>query len=243
MSDWLKFHDSSESDPSYFPTPSNPILRRVSVDPSDNDADWLNLQYLYLKNRYLTQRLQFRKVLLYQQEQLIIDELKREQKQNRGGFFQHPKLPLTPSSGPSVPGIPTQNIESPTHPPKIPVPESPVASCESPMIPTVVPPLQTNSSRSSRKRKATTKQTWICESEGCGIELCSKFSLQRHMENHEGKKPFCCLWCGRNFAQLSTLKRHGQTHTGEKPFPCQMCGRSFGDKVNLNNHMDIEHRS
>jgi len=157
-------------------------------------------------------------------------------------------VPATPPLGSA---IQTQNLESL---PESPVPESPARVPDtpvtigegSPKTLTAVPPPLTNSPRLSRslpKKRKASNQPWRCEVKGCGMELCSKFSLRRHLENHAGNKPFCCIWCGRGFAQLSTLKRHYQTHTGLKPFPCQICGRSFGDKVNLNNHMDIEHRN
>jgi len=219
MPEWLNFGDSSfgsvaypSTDYSPPPPPYDPeIFSRVLLDhraASDLRALWLQLKYLYLRNQYLAQCLQFRQTLIYQQAQSVVEELEKAKKE-----IIKPTLPLSHSSPALVPASPTENLESPTQVPESPVPESPVKIPKSKGTPTV-PPLQANSRRLSRsKKRKASNQTWLCEVKGCGMVLCSKFSLRRHMENHTGKKPFCCIWCGRGFAQLSTLKRHYQTHT------------------------------
>nr|CAI5868292.1 unnamed protein product [Callosobruchus analis] len=58
-------------------------------------------------------------------------------------------------------------------------------------------------------------------------ECYSRTSLIVHERWHEGKKPFKCEVCKKDFAQKGNLQEHQRTHTGEKPFCCDVCGRKF----------------
>ncbi|XP_055533557.1 RB-associated KRAB zinc finger protein-like [Wyeomyia smithii] len=106
---------------------------------------------------------------------------------------------------------------------------------------------------------------FVCEIEGCGRRLHSKYSLQQHRHLHKsinrfydcqhcGKRikgtsswlrhkkmhteepKFTCEVCGKKFRRGSNLKLHSVVHTGVAQFPCEICGKRFTVKHNLGAH-------
>ncbi|KAM9316304.1 zinc finger protein 513 [Gastrophryne carolinensis] len=63
--------------------------------------------------------------------------------------------------------------------------------------------------------------------------------LKRHMNTHNGEKPFRCSHCLYASSQLVNLKRHLLTHTGEKPFHCRLCSFSCSSPGNLKRHQRV----
>ncbi|XP_037816744.1 zinc finger protein 239-like [Lucilia sericata] len=71
----------------------------------------------------------------------------------------------------------------------------------------------------------------------CCRDFSTKTNLNRHMQSHEGNKPFSCPECKKSFTQKSTLKQHMYTHTGERPYVCEVCNRGFTQCKSLIFHM------
>ncbi|XP_059618034.1 gastrula zinc finger protein XlCGF57.1-like [Phlebotomus argentipes] len=71
----------------------------------------------------------------------------------------------------------------------------------------------------------------------CGNGFTQKGSLKQHMHLHTGERPFKCSHCDRSFTQAKTLVNHTRRHTGEKPFTCTECGVNFRQKDGLKRHM------
>ncbi|XP_065363298.1 zinc finger protein 91-like [Calliphora vicina] len=71
----------------------------------------------------------------------------------------------------------------------------------------------------------------------CSRDFSTKTNLNRHMQSHEGNKPFSCTECKKSFTQKSTLKQHMYTHTGERPYVCEVCNRGFTQCKSLIFHM------
>lgn len=78
-----------------------------------------------------------------------------------------------------------------------------------------------------------------CTHPGCDANLKTRFSLNRHMKRHTGKRPYVCSWagCNKSFAEKHTLKRHVQAHNGLRPHICLDCNAAFADLCNLHVHM------
>ncbi|XP_058443385.1 zinc finger protein 224-like [Malaya genurostris] len=113
---------------------------------------------------------------------------------------------------------------------------------------------------------------FVCEIEGCGRRLHSKYSLQQHRHLHKsimrfydcqycGKRikgtsswlrhkkmhtedpKFCCEVCGKKFRRRSNLKLHSVVHTGVALYPCEICGKRFTVKHNLGAHYKMHKRN
>ncbi|KAM9827264.1 LOW QUALITY PROTEIN: general transcription factor IIIA, b [Neosynchiropus ocellatus] len=57
----------------------------------------------------------------------------------------------------------------------------------------------------------------ICPRTGCDKKFSKSFNLESHvLGDHEGKKPFDCVSCGKSFAMMESLWRHGVAHDPEK---------------------------
>lgn len=67
----------------------------------------------------------------------------------------------------------------------------------------------------------------------CGNSFTQNGSLKQHMHIHTGIRPFVCNFCNRGFTQSKSLVFHTRRHTGEKPFTCDKCGLSFRQKDGL----------
>ncbi|XP_053388145.1 zinc finger protein 471-like isoform X2 [Mercenaria mercenaria] len=80
------------------------------------------------------------------------------------------------------------------------------------------------------------------EPDGKTCEVCGKFiknreNIGRHMQLHEGKRPYDCQECGRKFTQKQHLVDHMVTHTNAFPFECKFCCVSFRYKRSLGRHV------
>lgn len=63
--------------------------------------------------------------------------------------------------------------------------------------------------------------------------------LKRHMQTHNGDKPYRCSHCSYASAQLVNLTRHLRTHTGEKPYRCPTCPFACSSLGNLKRHQRV----
>ncbi|KAM5153687.1 zinc finger and BTB domain-containing protein 11 [Callospermophilus lateralis] len=91
-----------------------------------------------------------------------------------------------------------------------------------------------------KKGRAKQNLERICEQ--CGRKFTQLREYRRHMNNHEGVKPFECLTCGVAWADARSLKRHVRTHTGERPYVCPVCSEAYIDARTLRKHMTKFHR-
>lgn len=71
----------------------------------------------------------------------------------------------------------------------------------------------------------------------CQKEFCLKGDLTRHLNSHNGIKPYECEHCNKTFTLKSNLRQHLTTHQVDKNFACPMCSKSFGNRRNLNLHL------
>ncbi|XP_058447741.1 zinc finger protein 43-like isoform X2 [Malaya genurostris] len=73
----------------------------------------------------------------------------------------------------------------------------------------------------------------------CPRMFRSKFSLNRHLDEHEDKvrERVKCTICGMTFKHKYILTKHiGSVHTNEAPVPCDVCGKQFKSKHHLWSH-------
>ncbi|XP_004706434.1 zinc finger and BTB domain-containing protein 11 [Echinops telfairi] len=91
-----------------------------------------------------------------------------------------------------------------------------------------------------KKGRAKQNLERICEQ--CGRKFTQLREYRRHMNNHDGVKPFECLTCGVAWADARSLKRHVRTHTGERPYVCPVCSEAYIDARTLRKHMTKFHR-
>ncbi|XP_015930388.1 zinc finger protein 235 [Parasteatoda tepidariorum] len=71
----------------------------------------------------------------------------------------------------------------------------------------------------------------------CQKVFCLKGDLTRHLNSHNGVKPYECEHCNKSFTLKSNLRQHLTTHQVDKSFACPMCSKSFGNRRNLNLHL------
>ena len=62
---------------------------------------------------------------------------------------------------------------------------------------------------------------------------------QKSIDNlHDGRGPFKCETCDKNFLKKVYLKKHfASIHEGKKPFKCETCDYMCSQKDNLNGHL------
>lgn len=77
----------------------------------------------------------------------------------------------------------------------------------------------------------------------CGNCFTQNGSLKQHMHIHTGDRPYQCEFCDRGFTQAKSLVFHMRRHTGEKPFTCDECGMTFRQKDGLKRHQIVRHTS
>ena len=66
--------------------------------------------------------------------------------------------------------------------------------------------------------------------------LCSKGSLERHIEGVHNKKTFDCKLCPKKYTQLGSLGRHVETTHSDKTFDCGVCGKPFKSEERRKGH-------
>ncbi|XP_019379465.1 PREDICTED: zinc finger and BTB domain-containing protein 11, partial [Gavialis gangeticus] len=96
--------------------------------------------------------------------------------------------------------------------------------------------------KATHGKKGRAKQNLERVCEHCGRKFTQLREFRRHMNNHEGVKPFECLTCGVAWADARSLKRHVRTHTGERPYICPVCNEAYIDARTLRKHMTKFHR-
>ena len=82
---------------------------------------------------------------------------------------------------------------------------------------------------------ATRKGKYGCKD--CSKSFHHKNDLVRHMNIHNGTKPYTCETCGKTFLRSDYLRLHVIKHQGVKPLKCELCERRFYDRSNLRQHM------
>ncbi|XP_030060010.1 zinc finger and BTB domain-containing protein 11 [Microcaecilia unicolor] len=95
--------------------------------------------------------------------------------------------------------------------------------------------------KATHGKKGRAKQNLERVCEHCGRKFTQLREYRRHMNNHEGVKPFECLTCGVSWADARSLKRHVRTHTGERPYVCPVCHEAYIDARTLRKHMTKHH--
>ncbi|MBN3277370.1 ZBT11 protein, partial [Polyodon spathula] len=95
--------------------------------------------------------------------------------------------------------------------------------------------------KATHGKKGRVKQNLERECEHCGRKFMQLREYRRHMNNHQGVKPFECLTCGVAWADARSLKRHVRTHTGERPYVCPVCQDAYIDARTLRKHMTKFH--
>ncbi|XP_055586137.1 zinc finger protein 771-like [Uranotaenia lowii] len=81
---------------------------------------------------------------------------------------------------------------------------------------------------------------FVCEIEGCGRQLYSKYSLHQHRHLHKSiMRYYDCDKCGKRIKGTNCWLRHRKLHTEEPKFPCDVCGKKFRRKFNLKLHASV----
>ncbi|XP_055644770.1 transcription factor grauzone-like [Toxorhynchites rutilus septentrionalis] len=89
----------------------------------------------------------------------------------------------------------------------------------------------------SHKRVVHENASYMCTH--CPRMFRSKFSLNRHLEEHEDKvrERVKCVVCGLTFKHKYILTKHiDSVHTKEAPVSCDVCGKKFKSKHHLWSH-------
>ncbi|KAF0042599.1 hypothetical protein F2P81_006131 [Scophthalmus maximus] len=105
----------------------------------------------------------------------------------------------------------------------------------------VAEPYKRHVKKATHGKKGRVKQNLERECEQCGRKFTQLREYRRHINNHQGVKPFECLTCGVAWADARSLKRHVRTHTGERPYVCPMCQEAHIDARTLRKHMAKYH--
>ena len=75
----------------------------------------------------------------------------------------------------------------------------------------------------------------------CDWSTKSNEDYARHLNQHNGVRPFTCEVCGSSFTSKTYLKVHSTVHTGEKPHECKQCDKAYRTKTMLNKHVMQKH--
>merc|ERR1719402_964002 len=71
----------------------------------------------------------------------------------------------------------------------------------------------------------------------CSQRFKWKQSLERHLMDHTGIRPFPCIQCKLTFKTSNSLKKHGlSVHSDIKHFACQYCGSRFSTSSGVLRH-------
>lgn len=87
----------------------------------------------------------------------------------------------------------------------------------------------------------------LCEI--CGLAYKDKSTLNKHMQVHDPKRPFACIFpnCTWRFRSEVMCRAHIKGHTSEGKFGCVYCGYSFRHKHHLQRHQarihGIDHKN
>nr|XP_019530107.2 zinc finger and SCAN domain-containing protein 2-like [Aedes albopictus] len=71
----------------------------------------------------------------------------------------------------------------------------------------------------------------------CSKSFSTKTNLNRHVQTHNGNKPFVCPLCSKGFTQGGSLKQHLLIHQNLRPYVCTACGQAFTQAKSLTFHM------
>lgn len=72
---------------------------------------------------------------------------------------------------------------------------------------------------------------FVCEIEGCGRQLYSKYSLQQHRHLHKSiMRYYDCPDCGKRIKGTNCWMRHRKLHTEDPKHECGVCGKKFRRK-------------
>lgn len=71
----------------------------------------------------------------------------------------------------------------------------------------------------------------------CGKQCTTHSALSKHLQFHQGLKPFSCSLCGKRFRRLCDVKRHAVVHNQDKPYCCDVCGKSCKRPDHLKSHI------
>ncbi|XP_053699090.1 zinc finger and SCAN domain-containing protein 12-like [Sabethes cyaneus] len=71
----------------------------------------------------------------------------------------------------------------------------------------------------------------------CAKFFSTKTNLNRHLQAHDGNKPYVCHLCQKGFTQNGSLKQHLLIHQNIRPFVCNVCGQGFSQQKSLTFHM------
>lgn len=82
---------------------------------------------------------------------------------------------------------------------------------------------------------------YVCQQNGCPRTYKSRFSLNRHMQQHQGVRKYRCEYCRKEFSLAQYLREHTRTHTGDRPYNCSYpgCGKSFRQSGKFSLHKKI----
>ncbi|TSK82151.1 Zinc finger protein Xfin [Bagarius yarrelli] len=70
----------------------------------------------------------------------------------------------------------------------------------------------------------------------CDKKFSTKLTMRRHMNIHQGEKPYKCLCCHYSTRLKASLIQHMRVHTGEKPYKCPQCPYASIDRSSLRRH-------
>lgn len=82
---------------------------------------------------------------------------------------------------------------------------------------------------------------YACTYEGCDKRYSNRSSLDVHIRNHLGQKPFQCDVCLKCFNEKGNLKTHKKFHSANRPFKCNICEKTYKTKGHLKDHIKVQH--